>query len=97
MLEFISNPTNQFVIALVAYFAIYSAVWLGTRSMVLGAVSAAFIPIWNLTIIATAWLGLGLKPFMPLWITGLLLIWPPVFIIVVRWQSVDTDSEGKEG
>ncbi len=50
----------------------------------IGIMLAEVINIWNLTIYLTSWLGLEIKPFMPLWITIILLIMPFIVLMINR-------------
>lgn len=86
MIEFVSSMTDNQMLAttLVCMLLIGFAIRLGTGSLLLGLFAFEMLNIWNLTIYATAWLGLGLKPFIPLWITLILLIIPPVVLVGYR-------------
>lgn len=88
ILAFANNTaTSEYAILLyiAAYILIILTVKLKTQHWTLGFLTAEFIPCLNLTAYITGWLTPEFKPFMPLWITIIMLFMPFIFILVERF------------
>ena len=100
MLEIMSYFHNLTDIQIIGIFigcmiVLYGVIFLATGSWRLGILAAETINIYNLTIYLTPWLGLGIKPFLPLWMTLIILVFP--FIMVglepLLFKSNNIDKE----
>jgi hypothetical protein len=95
LLNWVGSITDkqQALIFLACILALGCAVYLSTRSLLVAIVSGESINIWNLTLYFTEWLVPEMKPFMPLWISILILIVPAIYLFVSRvFQSTDREK-----
>ena len=86
VLKFIGsfNTTQILIATMVSMILAFILGWQLTGSPLIGVLFAESINCLNLTIYATAWLGLGIKPFMPLWMSLLIFVAPFVFLFFSR-------------
>jgi len=72
----------QFLIAIFCMLIFYLGTWAITGQYKLGIVAMELVNCWNLTIYLTGWLTPELKPFMPLWVSLMILVLPFLIILV---------------
>jgi len=83
------------IITLGCMVIISLAIWLSTKNFLVALVSLEFIPCFNLAIIITEpWLQLGTKPFLPTWMTLMILILPFI-IFPIRLWIIPTSKSNK--
>lgn len=90
MLEFISHLTDAQTTMLFLGFIIGIGIFVRiiTGSVLVSMMVAEMPNIWNLTIYLTEpLLKLGTKPFMPLWISLILLALPFIYMILTKLFS----------
>lgn len=82
-----SNPTAMLLIMLITMILLWLAVWHFTGSCAVGLLCAESINLWNLTLIITnSLLDQNIKPFMPLWISLIILPMPYVYLILSKMR-----------
>ncbi len=90
LLEVISHLTDAQTTMIFLGFIIVIGIFVRviTGSVFVGMMVAEMPNVWNLTIyLMEPWLQLGIKPFMPLWISLILLVLPFVYVILTKLFS----------
>ena len=86
------SQNNITMIALLGMLIMGFSAWLYTRSLVVAIITPECINCLNLTIIITEpLLQLGTKPFMPIWISLVLLFIPFITVLSVRLFIVQSE------
>ena len=86
------SPAWSTVVCLGGYIALCLFGRVVTGQMTVGILMASSIPALNLVAYTTGWLVPEFKPFMPLWITLLLIVLPFLYAII-RHADFDTHTE----
>ncbi len=97
MINFLLNLTDTqlLVASFLAMILMYLSIFLYTRSLLIALFTAEIIPIWNLTLYLTEWLGLGLKPIMSIWLCLSLILLP--FITWTIYRLCFRQAGGQDG
>lgn len=82
MINFIMglSETQIQITSILCMLLMFWCIYLFTRSLLLGLLAFESLNIWNITVSVTTWLDLGLKPFLPMWLSLVLLVLPLIIV-----------------